>query len=151
MPNSNYHGGQKRETCYFCHSGPPLREQHIIPQRFDGPDTADNLVELCDLCHQRIERLYDKRFYEWFGIDDEKGKRRFHRQCETGDCGHIATVKFALGRISSSGGGTALYCRPCAAKKVRRYKQRMESKVSFRGTIDAAEVLEAAIIEEADE
>lgn len=94
MGKSNYHGGSKRDECYFCGCGGPLEEHHVIPQRFGGPDTRENTVELCQLCHQRLERLYDKSFYEWFGIEDESGKRKFQRPCveplqhvKNGGCG----------------------------------------------------------------
>lgn len=83
MAKSNYHDGHKRDKCYFCGCGGPLEEHHIIPQRFGGPDTKENIVELCQLCHRRLERLYDKSFYEWFGIDDSKGRRLYHRPCQS--------------------------------------------------------------------
>lgn len=93
MTSSNYHDGEKKDECYFCGCGPPLREHHIIPQRFGGPDTKDNIVELCDLCHKKLERLYDKSFYEWFGIQDETGERKFHRQCGHSECTNQAKVQ----------------------------------------------------------
>jgi len=128
MERSNYYRGKKRDKCYFCESGPPLREHHVIPQRFDGPDTAENIVELCDLCHKRLERLYDKSFYEWFGIDDESGARKYHRQCQMRDCKNQAKLEaFMNGRVNSdyssvrfdARGRTLLVCRPCAAKKAK--------------------------------
>jgi hypothetical protein len=126
---SNYHNSDKELSCYFCHSGPPLHEHHIIPQRFGGPDKPENIVELCHLCHKRIERLYDKSFYEWFGITDESGQRRFHRPCETESCSNQAKLKVKsvrdvyghhdvpidIHRASKPG----LRCRPCVAESCR--------------------------------
>ena len=55
-----------RATCYFCLSEETevLQEHHIVPRRFDGSDSTKNLVRLCPTCHEKIERLYDSRFYE---------------------------------------------------------------------------------------
>lgn len=135
---SNYHDGSKNPECYFCGSGPPLHEHHVIPQRFDGPDTKNNIVELCGSCHKKIERLYDKSFYEWFGIEGEKGERTYHRQCENADCKnqakmkienrsfeirkkvetalHIERTPFPLSKYLRESG---FRCRPCAAKLSR--------------------------------
>ena len=57
-----------RETCYFCGSEGPILTHHIIPRRFDGGDAIRNLVDLCPTCHQRLERLYDDRFYAALGV-----------------------------------------------------------------------------------
>jgi hypothetical protein len=132
--DSNYHDGSKNRECYFCGVGPPLNEHHIIPQRFDGPDTKENIVELCDLCHQKIERLYNKSFYEWFGIEDESGERKYHRQCGNSDCKNRAKVKVnsfknivPAGLVKSERG---FRCRPCAAKLARKiaHKAKKEYK-----------------------
>lgn len=140
---SNYHDGRLEGKCYFCESGPPLEEHHVIPQRFGGPDSKDNIVALCQLCHKRIERLYDSSFYEWFGVTDEEGKREFHRPCENTGCENTAKAK--VKRISRDSrfhprgewpvdyGG--LYCRPCIAKlsndvfeqALERYEDRRET------------------------
>ena len=85
MSKSNYHAGRKSDNCYFCNSW-KTEEHHIVPQRFGGKDKPSNIVELCSQCHKRIERLYDTSFYEWFGIDDEKGERKHHRPCSNSDC-----------------------------------------------------------------
>lgn len=146
---SNYHEGSKNAECYFCGSGPPLHEHHVIPQRFDGPDTKDNIVELCGSCHKKIERLYDKSFYEWFGIEDEKGERTYHRQCENTDCKNKAKVKIEnrsweirrkveialdieriplqLSKHLREGG---FRCRPCAAKLSRNIADVIQKEYS---------------------
>jgi len=81
MTKSNYHKEPKRDSCYFCPARRDLEEHHVIPQRFGGSDGPENVVTVCSKCHKRLERLYDKSFYEWFGIDDEEGERHFHRPC----------------------------------------------------------------------
>ena len=62
-----------RETCYFCHEPDThlLEAHHIVPQRFGGSDDAENLVRVCPNCHERLERLYDGRFYDALGIETE--------------------------------------------------------------------------------
>lgn len=54
-----------RVTCYFCLSEERhvLEEHHIVPRRFSGSDNDENLVQLCPTCHEKLERLYDERFY----------------------------------------------------------------------------------------
>lgn len=133
--SSNYHGGKRDGECYFCGSGPPLEEHHIIPRRFGGPDKRSNIVSLCQLCHQRLERLYDKSFYEWFGIDDEKGKRTYHRQCEIDSCKNQAKVKARSEqqvRVTKhsvhSSGEFYLRCRPCVAEIAHRLYKRIIGK-----------------------
>lgn len=175
---SNYHGKSKRDRCYFCESGPPLREHHIIPQRFGGPDTDENVVELCDACHTRIERLYDKSFYEWFGITDEKGQRRYHRPCDTFGCKNRRRLKVntVVEQIHAyqTGAGWNLelamktirqrfLCRPCAAKIAKMIYDAMEGdydgeirgnlvSVNFTGKFRSAqEVLNEMVLESADE
>jgi DNA replicative helicase MCM subunit Mcm2 (Cdc46/Mcm family) len=60
-----------RGSCYFCHEPDThiLETHHIVPRRFDGTDDAENLVTVCPTCHQRLERLYDERFFESLGVE----------------------------------------------------------------------------------
>jgi len=90
MSRSNYNRGEKRERCYFCPATHGLEEHHIVPKRFGGGDGTVNIVTVCEKCHNKLERLYDKRFYEHFGIDDEKGERRKHRICNFKRCKEYA-------------------------------------------------------------
>jgi len=53
-----------REDCYFCGSDGPIETHHIVPDRYEGSDANQNLVDLCPTCHERLERLYDKDFYK---------------------------------------------------------------------------------------
>jgi hypothetical protein len=48
---------------------------HIVPRRYDGPDTSDNLHLLCPLCHVQSETIHDEyrdpamalsKYWEWF-------------------------------------------------------------------------------------
>ena len=91
MNRSNYHNDGKRERCYFCPEDRNLDEHHIVPQRFGGSDSAVNVVTVCERCHDKLERLYDKRFYQHFNIEDEKGERLYHIQCRWHDCDNYAT------------------------------------------------------------
>lgn len=84
--------------CYFCPKQTDLEDHHVIPQRFGGPDSDENIVRLCNRCHDKLEQLYDKSFYEWFGINDDQGTTRFHRPCNQPgkECDKTAEVKFSL-------------------------------------------------------
>jgi len=88
---SNYTHGRTRDHCYFCGAFGGIEEHHVIPQRFGGPDTPENIVGLCETCHNKLERLYDTSFYEWFGIDDEQGERRFHTRCQQEGCSNTVS------------------------------------------------------------
>ena len=57
------------EKCYFCSEREVLEQHHIVPRRFDGGDTAENLIKVCPTCHRKLENLYDKRFYDAVGAD----------------------------------------------------------------------------------
>jgi hypothetical protein len=57
-----------RQRCYFCGSEGPIETHHIVPKRFDGTDSEENLVDLCANCHRRLESLYNKRFYEKMSV-----------------------------------------------------------------------------------
>jgi len=60
----------ERDDCYICGRGHGdiLERHHIVPRRFGGTDSADNLVDLCPSCHRALEKLYGTRFYEQLGI-----------------------------------------------------------------------------------
>jgi len=53
------------DTCYLCGEPNPsaLEEHHIVPQRYNGSDEPENTVTLCGTCHNKIEDLYNERFY----------------------------------------------------------------------------------------
>ena len=53
-----------RSDCYFCGSEGPIETHHVVPRRLDGSDYSENLVDLCPTCHERLERLYNNRFYD---------------------------------------------------------------------------------------
>lgn len=59
-------------SCYFCNEIERLQEHHIVPRRFDGSDDEENLVKLCPTCHDKIENLYNKRFYDTLGVEKPK-------------------------------------------------------------------------------
>jgi hypothetical protein len=40
-----------------------LETHHIVPQRYGGSDTPENLIDLCGSCHNAIESIYNDRFY----------------------------------------------------------------------------------------
>jgi len=58
------------EGCYFCDVTNPhaVEGHHLVPQRFNGTDQPENMVDLCGSCHNKIEELYDDAFYERLGV-----------------------------------------------------------------------------------
>jgi ribosomal protein L7/L12 len=61
-------GPHPREDCYFCdESDDVLETHHVVPRRHGGSDEANNLVDVCPTCHQKLERLYDDQFYKTIG------------------------------------------------------------------------------------
>lgn len=82
-----------RDACYFCESTDDLEEHHIVPQRLGGSDARDNLVIVCHDCHWKLERLYNKDFYEALGIDDPRTTREKHITCEIAGCTNQAVKK----------------------------------------------------------
>jgi hypothetical protein len=72
-------------ACEFC-GDEAAHEHHIVPQRFGGPDTDENLLPVCASCHQTLENAYDERFFSWFGISDESEYRWRYKSCSFPDC-----------------------------------------------------------------
>jgi len=83
-----------RDGCYICDGGNAdvLERHHIVPRRFGGSDSAENLVDLCPSCHEVLERLYDKRFYDVLGVSKEE--KDFDYLCVEAECCAHATQKF---------------------------------------------------------
>lgn len=59
------------EHCFICGEDNPNRLQthHAVPKRHGGSDQEENLVRLCAGCHQAVERIYDKSFFERLGVE----------------------------------------------------------------------------------
>jgi len=112
MGRSNYHNGQTRDRCYFCPQRHDLEEHHIVPVRFGGVDAKANIVTVCERCHKKLERLYDARFYEHFGIADETGERKAHHPCDMNDCESGEPAERVMKNTEGDRG--ALMCRDCA-------------------------------------
>lgn len=55
-------------NCHFCDETQRLQTHHIVPRRFDGSDAEENLVTVCPTCHDKLEALYNKRFYDAVGV-----------------------------------------------------------------------------------
>lgn len=62
------------EHCPFCEVSNPVvfERHHIVPRRFGGSNSEENLKTLCRNCHQVVENMYDDRFYRELGVLDEK-------------------------------------------------------------------------------
>lgn len=97
--SSNASGSADAEidSCYFCDGGAGvLEEHHIIPRRFDGSDRDENLVDLCPTCHEKLERLYDKRFYDELGVEKEEEDDSVELgTCQCGDC--LSDAEYDIG------------------------------------------------------
>lgn len=48
------------DRCFICANANDvvLEKHHIVPKRFGGRNTSDNLVMLCSNCHTAIEQMY---------------------------------------------------------------------------------------------
>lgn len=129
--SSNHHQGSKRDHCYFCEAYGGIQEHHIIPDRFDGPDSEWNLVSVCRRCHNKLERLYDSSFYEWFGIEDQAGKRRFHRTCGRRDCEQQSEVC-----LEYPNGAELTFCTGCALQIAGKWSKSRRVQTKGRSHID---------------
>jgi len=50
-----------------------IHAHHIIPKSQGGPDTMENLITLCDLCHGVVT----PQWWIWFGVDKiENGREK---------------------------------------------------------------------------
>ncbi len=59
-----------------------IHAHHIIPRSQGGPDTMENLITLCDLCHGVVT----PNWWRWFGIEKiENGKFKMTELKETFD------------------------------------------------------------------
>lgn len=90
---TTYRDKADTERCYFCPKRTDIEVHHIVPQRFNGGDQRENLVAVCDRCHEKLEQLYDSRFYEVLGVSDEAGERKAHFSCTMSDCRNQARVE----------------------------------------------------------
>ena len=53
-----------------------IHAHHIIPKSQGGPDTMENLITLCDLCHA----VPTHQWWRWFGIDKiQNGKQKMEK------------------------------------------------------------------------
>jgi len=57
--------------CFICGENRPnsIETHHIVPRRYGGTDSPENLVDLCSSCHAAIEKLYTDDFYERLSIE----------------------------------------------------------------------------------
>jgi 5-methylcytosine-specific restriction endonuclease McrA len=56
--------------CQYCGKKGKLNCHHIIPYRSTQDNSGDNLITLCNLCHSKLERMYDNMITraEYFSI-----------------------------------------------------------------------------------
>jgi len=81
--------------CYFCDSTEDIEEHHILPQRFDGSDAETNTVDVCHDCHWKLERLYNKDFWEAIGVDDPRATKESHVSCDIHSCMNPSVERFS--------------------------------------------------------
>jgi len=74
-----------------------IEMHHKIPQRFDGPNEFWNLEGLCRSCHVAIEKMYDKRFWEYLDMGPTSSKS----VCDNRSCGaeDVKRMKVASPKI----------------------------------------------------
>lgn len=59
---------ETEDSCLFCDATDDLEEHHVVPRKFGGTDDESNLITVCSSCHKKIERTWDRRFYEQLGV-----------------------------------------------------------------------------------
>lgn len=91
--------------CYFCGEEETIEQHHILPQRFDGSDRRSNIVDLCHDCHWKLERLYNKDFWNAVGVKDPRATKESHLTCE-----HHSCLNQAVGAFHTSAGPISYRC-----------------------------------------
>jgi hypothetical protein len=81
------------ETCHFCDEVDRLQQHHIVPRRFNGSDTNENIVTVCPTCHDKLEDLYDKRFYDTLGV------KKTDSECDYNGCYSTDTTRYKNGEL----------------------------------------------------
>lgn len=85
------------DACFICGdvNGNSHQDHHIVPRRFGGSDSDENVVTLCASCHQAVEKLYDKRFYDELGVrnDGRLSVSSTGAECDLSDCTAPADVQ----------------------------------------------------------
>ena len=122
---SRYNDSVSADRCYFCPATHSLQTHHVVPQRKNGSNESENLVIVCKKCHNKLERLYDKRFYERLGLTDNKGEERSHFVCSLPGCKSHACVKAHImtggGITSGPSQFTDWYCETHAIEQKERH------------------------------
>lgn len=65
--------------CFACgfEDVDPIERAHIVALADGGPNSADNLHNLCRFCHKASELLSGDSYFEWF-----RNRNVWHRQLE---------------------------------------------------------------------
>lgn len=82
------------DSCYFCGEKEGIEQHHILPQRFDGSERESNVVDLCHDCHWKLERLYNKDFWDAVGVEDPRSTKETHLTCDYHKCLNQAVGDF---------------------------------------------------------
>lgn len=53
--------------CFICDDDAD-HAHHIVPRRHGGSDDDRNLVDLCERCHEQIEKIYDEGVFERLNV-----------------------------------------------------------------------------------
>ena len=119
-------------TCYFCDATEEIEEHHILPQRFDGSDLPTNTVELCHDCHWKLERLYNKEFWNAIGVDDPRAAKESHLTCSYHGC-----IENAVGRFETRSG---LFVHRCEDHKPSETKDSETAETADKTTTQPIEI-----------
>jgi len=57
---------RREQRCFICgfDHAPSLQDHHALPPRLGGNDDLENLYVLCANCHQAVEKIYDREFWD---------------------------------------------------------------------------------------
>lgn len=124
------------ESCKFCNETEELQKHHIVPRRFNGSDSDDNLVKVCPTCHRKIENLYNRDFYETLGVkknsDSGHGSGFYLVKCQVCDAESIDHRPAKTGKLS---------CNRCGNSERLRVKYRINEK--FAEVVDLDNFVES--------
>lgn len=120
--------------CFICGEDHEkvLQQHHIVPKSHGGSDDPENIVTVCANCHQAIEKMYDRRFFN---------RLKYHyrsqvtdRAVEDDDSGGAKIVKI------EQEGETGLYrcpvCKRTANRKGRPFETRQSVVQHIHGSHD---------------
>lgn len=99
------------DECVRCGSAHQIHLHHIQPRATGGSDADENLVPLCQVCHDKIHtgvtrenpaQFTGKEFWDWVEEYDGEEKEPWETEFVCNNCGHEWQGKPLLQRTSTN-------------------------------------------------